>query len=357
MPQPAQLSVTAGVLRAQTADGRVFELPCDRLELSLGGASGRMLYCRTRPAEITVCSEDPRLPDALRAGAPGVLDASLDTLAAQLRRSGRGNRITAAVVMLALVALGYGLWWLPTRALPRAVDALPTTVDRQLGDAVIGQFLQGQREVRAPAMQAALEEMVARLADETPSPRFTYRVHVIDRDEMNAFALPGGQIVVFTGLIRRAAGPEQVAGVLAHEIAHVTGRHGLRGVARSVGVWGGLQLLVGDASGLMALATAGTAHAIVSGYSREQERAADAEGARMMAAAGLDPHALGQFFSVMAREPRTEVPGALAWLSTHPESEERRATIEQLIPSLPSVAARPLQSDWTAALAELPAAP
>ena len=115
---------------------------------------------------------------------------------------------------------------------------------------------------------------------------FDLRIQVVDAPQINAFALPGGQIVVYTGLLRKAARPEQVAGVIAHEMAHVTLRHGLRGIAKQVGVLVGVQVLTGDLSGLAAqVATA----AISNAYSRDAEREADAEGARMLAAAGIDP--------------------------------------------------------------------
>jgi predicted Zn-dependent protease len=345
--------VERGVLRAQVHDGRVFELPLDRLELDLGGASGRMLYCRTRQPTVTVCSEDPRLPHHLRAGAPGVLDVPLAALAARERRSARWNRVALVVAALVLALLVYGVWWIPARGVPRAVDALPPSVDRQLGDAAIEQLTRDARVVHAPPLDAALGEIVERLAEHAAVPGFTYRFRVIERDEVNAFALPGGQIVIFTGLLRRANGPEQVAGVLAHEIAHVTFRHGLRGLARSAGIWVGVQLLLGDTSGLAALVTAGAAQAMISGYSRKQEREADEEGARMMAAAGLDPHALPQFFAVLQHEGR-EIPGALSWLASHPATTDRIADLERLIPTLPAAPRRPLTADWTAALAALP---
>ena len=82
--------------------------------------------------------------------------------------------------------------------------------------------------------QAALQEMVERLVP-THS-RYRYQIHLLDAPTPSAFAAPGGQIIVFTGLLDQAEGPEVVAGVLAHEIAHVENRHGVKVLLRSAGV-------------------------------------------------------------------------------------------------------------------------
>ena len=82
----------------------------------------------------------------------------------------------------------------------------------------------------------AIDTIVRRLADHASRTDVTYEVWVVDAPIVNAFALPGGYIVVYTGLIDKAETPEQLAGVIAHEMAHVTKRHGLQRVAQSAGV-------------------------------------------------------------------------------------------------------------------------
>ena len=145
----------------------------------------------------------------------------------------------------------------------------------------------------------------------------------------NAFALPGGYISVYTGLIEKSASYEELASVLAHEIAHVTMRHGVTRMVESVGVIAVLQLIFGDVGGLVGLAEELFTIAAINGYSRGHESEADEEGVRMMHAAGIDPSAAANFFRMLKEsEPGSDMPDVLAWVSTHPEHDERIAAIE-----------------------------
>jgi predicted Zn-dependent protease len=220
-------------------------------------------------------------------------------------------------------------------------------VDRRLGDAAFA-TMTNLRPAHVPEADAAVREMVDRLTPHARVSGFEYRTHVVASRTVNAFALPGGQIVVFTGLIARAARPEQVAGVLGHEIAHVTLRHGVRSVARTAGLLVAVQLVLGQSAGLDRVVAQLGAGALLNGYSREQEREADAEGVRAMAAAGLDPTALAEFFDVLRHEPGTSMPGILQWMQTHPGHDERIATVHRLAAAAPRGTARPLSRDWAA---------
>jgi predicted Zn-dependent protease len=260
-----------------------------------------------------------------------------------------------AVVGLAVIALLFvGLWWIPTHGLPAAAEHLPISVDRSIGDAAIrGMSDDLGPEIHTPSTDAALREIVGRLAPQARIQGFAYRWRVVRRPELNAFALPGGQIVVFEGLLRRATRADQVAGVLGHEISHVTLRHGIRAVARSAGVSIAMRVLLGDASALVDVAGRIGASAIVNSYSRDQESDADAEGARMVAAAGLDPRGLEEFFQMLSHEPGTQMPGMLQWMSTHPGHNDRIAALERLIPSLPRGPQVPVATPWANVQAEL----
>jgi len=263
--------------------------------------------------------------------------------------------VTAAV--LAVVVVLGGLFLAVPLAAERTITDLPISVDRQIGDAGYQQMDLGGTKVTDPIIDAAVKAMVDRLAAQALPTGFAYRIQVVRSDQVNAFALPGGQIVVYTGLLKKATRPEQVAGVLGHEIAHVTRRHGLQGLAGQVGVMIGLQVLLGDASGLAGLAGQGAMTAILNGYSRDKEREADAEGLRMLMAAGIDPQGLPEFFNLLKGEAGSEMPGMLTWMSTHPEHDERIANLRQQIAAAPSTAIRPLDLDWAAvqaAVAKLP---
>jgi predicted Zn-dependent protease len=152
-------------------------------------------------------------------------------------------------------------------------------------------------------------------------------------------------MVVFTGLIAEAHEAEQVAGVLAHEMAHASLRHGLHRIGQSLGLATAIHLLLGDTRGLVAAGTELFQLASINSYSRDQENAADEEGVRMLHAAHIDPLALARFFETLKTEDG-DLPDAISWISTHPQHEARIAAIEDQLARLPKCDNQPLEVDW-----------
>lgn len=342
-------------LQARTPTGETASARWGELTARLGGNDDQMVFLAVTDGP-TFCLDAQHLP-TLRSAA-GTAHAGV--LAHLQRRAGgvqtRFRLAAIAAVLAILVVLG-GLFLAVPWAAERTITALPITVDRQIGDAGYEQMDLGGTKVSDPVIDGAVKAMVDRLAAQAQPTGFEYRIQVVRSDQVNAFALPGGQIVVYTGLLKKATRPEQVAGVLGHEIAHVTRRHGLQGLAGQIGVMIGLQVLLGDASGLAGLAGQGAMTAILNGYSRDKEREADAEGLRMLMAAGIDPQGLPEFFNLLKGEASSEMPGMLAWMSTHPEHDERIANLRQQIAAAPPTTLKPLDLDWAAvqaAVAKLP---
>ena len=254
-------------------------------------------------------------------------------------RSSRGLFGCGTLLVLVLgllIGLGVAVWVGIPWAAGKAVDAMPPTVDRELGDAGYRQMDLGGPKISIPVVDETIADMVRRIAPHAAKP-FDFRIQIVESDTINAFCLPGGQIVVYTGLIRKATRAEHVAGVIAHEMAHATLRHGLRGMATQLGIALGVQILTGDVTGMAGQIATG---ALSNSYSREAEFAADAEGARMLAAAGIDPAGMAEFFASM------ESSGIPSWLSTHPDAQDRIAALHRLIPSLPGPSHQLLTGDW-----------
>ena len=183
-----------------------------------------------------------------------------------------------------------------------------------------------------------VQRLGERLADKAPGYRFTYRFFVVASPEVNAFALPGGYVFVNAGAIEAARDEGELAGVLAHEIAHVALRHGTNQASKAYVAKTGLSVLDaltgGRRSGVGALAdmVAGDcANMIFMKFNRTAEAQADAEGARMLAAAGYDPRDMANFFERLGEqsgERTTETP------SDHPDPASRVAALDEIIPTL-----------------------
>jgi predicted Zn-dependent protease len=146
---------------------------------------------------------------------------------------------------------------------------------------------------------------------------------------VNAFAAPGGHIVVFQGLIEESGSADELAGVLAHELQHVLKRHSTRMLVQHASTGLIISALTGDVSGAIAfgLEAARTLGAL--SYSRAMEEEADAEGLKMMTATGFDPDGMIAFFDTMQKR-SGEIPQFLTYLSTHPSTEERIERLRRL---------------------------
>lgn len=169
-----------------------------------------------------------------------------------------------------------------------------------------------------------------------------FRFYLIDRGELNAFAVPGGHIAFYTGLILATESESELASVMAHEVAHITQRHLPRQIARAkqrslpaaAAIIAGV--LLGGQLGAAALAT--TNAAVISdqlSYSRDFEREADAIGMRSLADAGYDPLAMPKFFGRLEQQSRTQINDVPEFLRTHPLSTSRIAESESRAAAYP----------------------
>ena len=234
-----------------------------------------------------------------------------------------------AVACVAVVAL-FLVFVLPQAAslLARAIpvgweEALGERLSEQVVD-VFGRLAEGPGGVcRGAEGEAALERLTARLAVAADSP-YSFRVQVLDLKPVNAFALPGGYVFLLRGLLEDAQSPNEVAGVLAHEMGHVIRRHGTEALIRDIGLALVLGAMFGEAG--QGVADMGATLAGLS-YSREAELEADRMAVQLLQDAGLEVAGLASFFRRIASE-RREPPGGLSFLSTHPPSDERAALVE-----------------------------
>jgi predicted Zn-dependent protease len=178
-----------------------------------------------------------------------------------------------------------------------------------------------------------LGDSVARLADDRS---LDWHFYIVDSREVNAFAVPGGYIYINRGLIERAQTMAQVAGVLGHEIGHVTERHSIEQMEKAQQANLGLGLLciltpsVCQSQAGSAAVQIG-AGALFAKFSRDDELEADRVGIRNMIRAGINPEGVPQMFQILLEE-RERSPAAVeAWFSTHPTEETRIAEARAII--------------------------
>ncbi len=176
------------------------------------------------------------------------------------------------------------------------------------------------------ALIAYVHEVGQRLAAHSPRSNLQYRFTVLESDIVNAFAAPGGYIYVTTGLLKAAEDEAELAGVLAHEIGHVCGRHALRAVQNMLGVQLATRLLLGDTEqGLWHQVSSVGASLFTLKNSRDHELEADQFGLRISYEAGYDPEGLVRFLEHLRQLYGDGAHGIEGWLSTHPANDDRIA--------------------------------
>ena len=194
-----------------------------------------------------------------------------------------------------------------------------------------------------------------------------YQFFIVNSNVVNAFAVPGGYVYVNRGVIERADNTSELAGVLAHEIAHVEQRHSIQQMQKANNANLGLTLayvLLGrQPSGAEQAAIQVGGGLVFARYSRQDEDEADGVAVPLMVRAGISPNGLPSFFRQLVAE-RQQSPSALEqWFSTHPDTEERITHTQRLIAQIPASQLRGLTTntqgfaDFKARMRRYPAAP
>jgi beta-barrel assembly-enhancing protease len=227
-------------------------------------------------------------------------------------RIGLGPAVTAFAAVSAIVlAIGY---FAPALLAP----LVPQSVERAYGAALVGDF--GDKFCSSPAGNAALTRLTAEL-DAHPE---DLNVRVVDVPFVNAAALPAGNIMIFDKLFEEVESPDELAGVLAHEIAHVRRRHVTAALLREFGVSVFTTALGGS--------TAGRVDGFVTlSFTRRAEAEADAEAIAMLERARISPLPTAGFFKRLTKSETNagRFAPAMAYLSSHPLSSERERRFQK----------------------------
>lgn len=184
--------------------------------------------------------------------------------------------------------------------------------------------------VNDATLQNYVQQMGQRIVRQTPMANREWRFHVISDASVNAFNAPGGLVYIHTGLIATAENTSELAGVMAHEVAHGVARHGTQRLSQVYGLNMVAAIVLGGDPGLVQqIAAQLVAGGTVAAFSRDMEREADRLGVRYMVAAGYNPEGMASLLEKLIAE-RQRRPGAVEqFFSTHPLTEERVATVRQ----------------------------
>ncbi|NNE54165.1 MAG: M48 family metallopeptidase [Sulfitobacter sp.] len=341
-PTPVEISlhIASDSLQIGLDESRILHWPLEDIRRlpDMAGKRGAVLRLASDPLArlyIEDLSMLARLPHPNRTSPP----------------KGRARLMAWALAAIAAVALQIG-FLVPLLA-DNLAGFIPARGERALGETTLGHIREALSETGLNPLEvcdgtegaAALAQLTERLAAERGFNQ-DLTVSVLDHEMINAFALPGGFVVLFRGLIEAADDPDQVAAVLAHEIGHVISRDPTRHALRSAGSIGVLGLLLGDFAGGAAVLFL-TERLISAQYSQAAETGADRFAHALLKEAQITPAALGAMFDRL-RKKHGDAAGVTAHFLTHPRLSDRidlaRAAVDPAALYRPSM----LPGDWAA---------
>ena len=307
----------------------VFQIPISQLQIHKPNGKGEPIYFAD-PAQpdLSVYTFDTRV---LRLRT--LLDASQTRVQLNAMRSQgeakRNVKITVGFLVgcVAIAVIATASVKLMVRAL---VSRIPPKFEQDLGDKFFAELQQDETFIQDTNLQAKIDLAITPLLSSLPTNQIQFRFHIMEMPIANAFALPGGHVVVTTGLLKLVGRPEELAGAVAHEIAHVTRKHMFRQIISAMGPALLFQLFMGNHGGVVGALGAGSQLLMTQSFSQEYELEADAVGWNYLVAAHIDPRGLTDILRKLKAEEDKERFGnmEIAAFRSHPNTQKRIDRLE-----------------------------
>ncbi len=199
------------------------------------------------------------------------------------------------------------------------IEKRTTSAESTIGDLIWDQIQETEDVILNDSIVKTLDKLILPICKANNIERDSLKVHIIDKDEVNAFALPNNHLVVFTGLIEDCKKQEALQGVLGHEIAHIQNNHVMKKLSKEIGLSVILSAATGGKGGAVLKEILNTLSSTA--YDRTLEKEADMESVKYLLEANINPEPMADFMYELAQA--HDMPNSLEWISTHPDSEER----------------------------------
>ncbi len=246
--------------------------------------------------------------------------------------------LSVGFAMLAVLLVPAIIYWGIPLASGWFAYFIPVSIEKQVGQYVIDEVFPSRIVCKTDAGEQALEKLVSRLVP--PDSEYVFQVEVVDSGLVNAIAFPGGNILIFRGLLEKSPSSDAVAGVLAHEMQHVFQRHGTENLLNQVALSGLFKLLTVEANAIAETLFAGVRTLSLLKYTRELETEADALALQLLYQAGVDPVEMLAMFQVLKNH-SSSLPESI---STHPDMSSRMEKLEIIIDQKPDFVSKPVLS-------------
>jgi predicted Zn-dependent protease len=225
-----------------------------------------------------------------------------------------------------LIISFFGVWFLLSQidfVSENQLKSFSRESEKKLGELVLKTIITSNEKIKDEKISAILDSIKIRICRTKAVDCSKIKLHLIRNSEVNAFALPDNNIVIYSGLIEYAKNPEEVAGVMAHEIGHIEKNHVMKKLAKEIGLGMLFSIAGGDAG--FEITREATKVLSSTAFDRNHEREADEFAVESLATVNVDPQHLSNFFFRLALT--QNIPEEFAWISTHPDTKGRAANI------------------------------
>ncbi len=300
-------------------------LPLRNISITLGGAGNRYVYFKheSKP-DWTFYTDEKKILNNEYVKDHTELRGSISKIKNKRRLFWATTYSIAGLTLAFFVAI----FLFRGTIVEHVAMAVPVSWEQDISGGMLETATAGKTVVEDDHIYDELSKITTPLVNAVENKDFKFSFTIVEDPTINAFALPGGAIVIHSGLIEQATTELEVAGVLAHEISHVTRRHHIRGIVSQVGIFVLIRGLLGDGTGIMGELTALGASLESLKYSRDFETEADESGWELMEKANLDPRGMISFFEIL-HEHHGSAMDDLDFLSTHPGTGDRIHNLKQ----------------------------
>jgi Zn-dependent protease with chaperone function len=320
--QRITITVASDALHLFLSGGQTKEWPYDRIRQTQGAYSGEEVRLECGGEAIIVPTT--ALLTAIHLTAPAMGQRFHNPSS----RKARVHWTLCAAFGILLMVAGLYRWGIPGMAAV-VTPYVPLSWEDRIGRQVVEHLAPEARQCHDPDRLRKLEQVVQALTTTRSASPYHIRLSVVNAPSINAFAAPGGHVVILRGLLEKTDSPEEFAGVMAHELQHVYQRHTTQAILEQAASTLLLTAISGDLSGSVAWGLEGARMMGSLHYSRAHETEADIKGLRMLQAANLDPAAMITIYGNM-HNGAEGTSGPPDFLSTHPDMVQRLDTLINL---------------------------
>ena len=296
------------------------------LSLTAGGAGNRFVFLKDNNQElISIYTADKSIFKDSAIISNKLLSQEIVKSKRVLNKSFIGIYISLAV----FIAFLLGLYYFKNLMVEKIAKQVPQSWEKTAGDKLFTTLALQYHFVKDDSLKKEFLKVGAPLFSQIEKEGYKIDLYFVKDPTINAFALPGGKVIIQTGLIQNAQSWEEVLGVLGHELAHVSRRHHIRGIVNNVGIFALLTAVTGDVSVFAGMFAQFGGELASLSNSRDFENEADETGLQYLKNAKINPNGMISFFETLKKETSTTLDSTLnskvdlSFLSTHPNTQNR----------------------------------